>query len=74
MNKKIIFGLSLVLLIIITYLVYRYYVSIEGFDELGAISPIKTYEAVNLPKFTKWTFMPNSWFFKIRQNDLKSQL
>ena len=74
MNKKIIFGLSLVLLIIITYLVYRYYVSVEGFDELGAISPIKTNEAVNLPKLTKWTFMPNSWFFKIRQNDFRTYL
>jgi hypothetical protein len=62
-NKHLIFILTIMILLILVYLCYKYYFSAihENFDELGfsnVYSNTMT-AAVNLPSFTKWTF-PNS--------------
>ena len=73
-HRYIILILAIILLLVLFYLWYRYFSSSENFDELGVLYMAKMNEAVNLPKFKKWTYAVSESWYKLKVNDYSMYL
>jgi len=66
-NKRLIFILTIFIVLILLYLCYKYFLSstIENFDEISGVSNSKANDAVNIPSQRKWTFVPSAstWYY-----------